>query len=119
MTTGTSGDDVLTNDPGVQHETVDAKEGNDRITIVDPNGSATSGTAFDVTALGGSSNDVLVVEDRMFSAMSGGGFGGTLRIRTGVGAAYQVTWSSIERLETRSAPAAAATSSRAASAPTP
>jgi peptidase M10/serralysin-like protein/hemolysin type calcium-binding protein len=96
MTTGTPGDDDLSNDPSVADETVDAQAGDDWITIVPPDGTDTAERK--VAVLGGAGYDALFIDDQTFSAIDGSGFGGTLHVSHG-SYGYDVAWSSVERLE--------------------
>jgi Ca2+-binding RTX toxin-like protein len=102
VTTGTQGNDNLTNDPNVDPETVDALGGDDRITIQRPTNQAPPGfsdTAA-VTANGGSGFDTLVGFGNFSSwsydpATGNGGYG----IRSSSNFSYSVTFTSIERFE--------------------
>ncbi|HZF96322.1 MAG TPA: calcium-binding protein, partial [Allosphingosinicella sp.] len=102
MTTGTEGNDTLTNDPNADPETIDALGGDDRITVNRPASQAPPGYADSaiVTVNGGSGFDTLV---------GGGNFGrweydpatgnGSYGIRSSSSFNYSVTFTSIERFE--------------------
>ncbi len=98
MTTGTNGNDNLSNDPNILNETVDALDGDDIITIVTPNNLGNPGPT--VTVNGGIGSDRLVVNTAgAFQTLSGTGNEGSLLVRFGPAQFYSVAWSAIERLE--------------------
>jgi Ca2+-binding RTX toxin-like protein len=98
MTTGTIGNDNLSNDPNVFNETVDALDGDDVITIVTPNNLGIPGPT--VTVNGGLGSDRLVVNTAgSFQAVTGTGTSGSLSVRFGPTQFYAVTWNAIERVE--------------------
>lgn len=98
MTTGTNGNDNLSNDPNVFNETVDALDGDDVITIVTPNSLGNPGPL--VTVNGGIGADRLIINTAgSFQALTGAGTSGSLSVRFGPSQFYAVTWSAIERLE--------------------
>jgi len=98
MTTGTEGNDNLTNDPAVDPETIDALGGDDVITVNRPNSSFMNEMRF-VQVSGGIGFDTLIlnVNNYIFSSVSG--FDGSLRVREGSSLNWFVDWTSIERLE--------------------
>jgi hypothetical protein len=96
MTTGTIGNDNLSNDPNVFNEIVDALDGDDIITIVTPNNLANPGPS--VTVSGGNGFDTLIV-NTAGSFTEIGANNGTFVVRFGPNSRYTVNWSSIERLE--------------------
>ncbi|HEU0099487.1 MAG TPA: calcium-binding protein [Allosphingosinicella sp.] len=106
MTTGTEGNDNLSNDPAARPETVDALGGDDVVTIVRPN----LMFGFDSTVInvnGGAGTDTLIINDpegRLSSAGRTGlgedpAYQGHVFLRLGTGRGYAVNWNSIERLE--------------------
>ena len=98
MTTGTNGNDNLSNDPNVFNETVDALDGDDIITIVTPANLGDPGPL--VTVNGGNGSDQLIVNTAgSFQAITGAGTSGSLSVRFGPSQFYAVTWSAIEQLE--------------------
>jgi Ca2+-binding RTX toxin-like protein len=93
VTTGTSGNDNLSNDPAIHNDIVDALGGDDRITIVRPIDPGT------VTANGGDGFDTLIVAENALRASSATGFDGSLLLRANSQLTYTVNYTSIERLE--------------------
>jgi Ca2+-binding RTX toxin-like protein len=100
MTTGTEGNDNLTNDVSLKNETVDALGGDDVITVIRPNTSFNSSLET-VTVNGGSGFDTLKVDTNYstFYGISANGFDGSFTVRNGSLNAWSVSWTSIERLE--------------------
>jgi Ca2+-binding RTX toxin-like protein len=99
MTTGTEGNDNLTNDTSLKHETVDALGGDDVITVTRPTPTITSGET--VTVNGGSGFDTLIVDTgySFVNSLGATGFDGSFNVRGGSGINWTVSWTSIERLE--------------------
>jgi Ca2+-binding RTX toxin-like protein len=94
MTTGTEGDDELTNNTSVDFEIVDALGGNDRITLV---GRTSMGP--NVKIYGGSGTDTLIIsQGSTLSSFTGSGADGTLGIRRS-GTTTFFDYTSIERVE--------------------
>jgi Ca2+-binding RTX toxin-like protein len=98
MTTGTQGNDILTNDPAVDPETIDALGGDDVITVNRPDLSAYNSERL-VTVNGGDGFDTLIVNANNYIFASNSGYDGFLRVREGNGINWYVSWTSIERLE--------------------
>ncbi|HET9637700.1 MAG TPA: M10 family metallopeptidase C-terminal domain-containing protein [Allosphingosinicella sp.] len=100
MTTGTEGNDNLTNDRTLKFETIDALGGDDVITVLRPNTSFNS-TFETVTVNGGSGFDTLIVDTGYsnFYPISNSGFDGSFTVRSGSSNSWTVSWTSIERLE--------------------
>ena len=97
MATGTPGNDSLTNDPTIGHDTIDALGGDDVITIRTPNdrGQPAGET---VTVNGGDGFDTLIVNaGSAYLTFGATGYDGSVLVR--YGGRYQVFWTSIERLE--------------------
>lgn len=101
MTTGTTGDDVLTNDVSVANEVVDALGGNDTITVNRPNASAAgSYSGKSVTVNGDAGYDTLILQAYQLTYLNDTGFGPTATLREGGGAgSWTLRFTSIERLE--------------------
>jgi Ca2+-binding RTX toxin-like protein len=99
MTTGTEGNDNLTNDPAVRAETIDALGGNDIVTVGQPLKQDQYHASSDVQVLGGDGYDTLKVGGGVLRAVSLTDLGGTLMYRVSNSFNYSVSWSSIERLE--------------------
>ncbi|HEX8644026.1 MAG TPA: calcium-binding protein [Allosphingosinicella sp.] len=95
MTTGTAGNDNLSNDPNVQTETVDALGGGDRITYVRPNFSPSASIAFN----GGDGFDTLIINENTLRSSSATGFDGSLLLRVNSSTHHTINYTSIERLE--------------------
>jgi Ca2+-binding RTX toxin-like protein len=93
MTTGTEGNDNLTNNRAINFETVDALGGDDVITIVTPSNDLTR-----VDVLGGAGNDTMRISALQFRSADGSGTAGTVLVREG-SRNYTVTYNSVERLE--------------------
>jgi Ca2+-binding RTX toxin-like protein len=98
MTTGTQGNDILTNDPAVDPETIDALGGDDVITVNRPDLSFYNSERL-VTVNGGDGSDTLIVNANNYIFASNSGYDGFLRVREGNGINWYVSWTSIERLE--------------------
>ena len=96
MTTGTPGNDLLTNDTSLTVETVDALGGDDVITVNRP--TPTTAERF-VQVNGGTGTDTLIINAGNYIIGGGSGFDGSLRVREGSGINWTVDWTSIERLE--------------------
>jgi Ca2+-binding RTX toxin-like protein len=94
MTTGTEGNDELTNDISVDFEIVDALGGDDKITLV---GRTSMGP--NVKIYGGSGTDTLIIsQGSTLSSFNGSGADGTLGIRRS-GTTTIFDYTSIERVE--------------------
>ncbi len=99
-TTGTEGNDTLSNPNGDRDHVVDALGGDDVITV-----SSTylyDGTSGSVTVNGGDGFDTLIVADQVLTALQGNGFGGFLGTRPGFSnpnGQTLISWTSIERIE--------------------
>jgi Ca2+-binding RTX toxin-like protein len=100
MTTGTAGNDTLTNDVSLKNETIDALGGDDVITVTRPNMSFNSSLET-VTVNGGSGFDTLIVDTGYanFYGIGASGFDGSFTVRTSSLNAWSVSWTSIERIE--------------------
>src|SRR5688500_85523 len=97
MATGTEGNDNLTNDPAIAHDTINALGGNDVITIQAPNSRGQTSPET-VTVSGGNGTDTLIINGGSAYLQFGAtGYDGSVLVR--LGSMYQVFWSSIERLE--------------------
>jgi Ca2+-binding RTX toxin-like protein len=97
MATGTAGNDNLTNDPTIGHDTIDALGGNDVITIQQPNDRGQI-SPESVTVNGGDGVDTLIINGGgAYLEFGASGYDGSVNVR--YGGIYQVFWSSIERLE--------------------
>ena len=94
MTTGTEGNDNLTNDRFVQNEVIDALGGNDVIQLTHPAMPAPS-----ITANGGEGYDTLIFGGVIRGSSNISGYGGRVLIRQNSQTHYNVDWTSIERLE--------------------
>jgi Ca2+-binding RTX toxin-like protein len=93
MTTGTEGNDTLTNDTSLFFETVDALGGDDEITLI----ARTNGGY--VTVNGGAGTDTLIfAPSEMMSGFTATGSDGKALLRKG-SSTTEITFSSIERLE--------------------
>jgi Ca2+-binding RTX toxin-like protein len=100
MTTGTEGNDSLTNDRLVLQEVVDALGGDDLITVLEPDSATNPMNSESVTVNGGAGFDTLILNiGRRTLSAQGNGFDGSLFVRVGLGNSYPINWTSIERLE--------------------
>jgi Ca2+-binding RTX toxin-like protein len=100
MTTGTEGNDNLTNDKDVSPETIDALGGDDVITVSRPNFPFSSGTGDKfIQVNGGSGFDTLIITTSWPIIGGASGYDGSMRIREGSSINWTVSWTSIERLE--------------------
>ena len=99
MTTGTPGNDNLTNDPSNPHDQIDALGGDDVVTIQRPSPTMNSGESVQVN--GGSGFDTLIVNmpGQRVQGLGGSGFDGSANFRDGLGIFWDLSWTSIERLE--------------------
>jgi len=97
MTTGTNGNDNLTNDRNVNPETIDALDGDDVVTIQPP--SSIFAPSATVTANGGNGSDTLRISALQFRSVNATGLDGSAFIRNSSSFNYTVNWTSFERLE--------------------
>jgi len=104
MATGTEGNDQLSNDPAAYRETVDAKGGDDVITMVRLN-SAQEFPRETTMVLGGAGTDTLIMPassptNVLYGITSTGtGFDGTIEVRHNTVTGWNIAYSSIERLD--------------------
>ena len=94
MTVGTAGNDVLTNDPSVSNDVVDALAGDDQITTQRP----AQRQFATIGAAGGQGEDTLTISDIAFGRVAASGNDGSVSIRVDSSSSYDVNWSSIEKL---------------------
>jgi Ca2+-binding RTX toxin-like protein len=98
LTTGTEGNDNLTNDPAVRAETVDALGGDDIITVTEPAKQDQFHTNSSIQVLGGDGYDTLKVSG-VLRGGSSTDTGGSLLFRVSNSFNWTVDWSTVERLE--------------------
>lgn len=99
-TTGTEGNDTLTNVSGDRDHVVNALGGDDVIRAHSTY--LYDGTTGTVIVNGGDGFDTLIIEDQVLAAVQGSGFGGSVGTRPGLSNSNgqtQIFWTSIERLE--------------------
>jgi Ca2+-binding RTX toxin-like protein len=100
MTTGTEGPDVLSNDPSLTSDTVDALGGDDVITFTLPHPASQTSPVNSVTFRGGDGFDTLKLGGSYVSLSAGSAF-----IASGLSGPFSylggtsVSWSQVERLE--------------------
>ena len=96
MTTGTEGNDELTNDRFVTDEVIDALGGDDRITIVDPDFQWEEQPT--ITVHGGDGIDTLVMNNVIIAGGSPTPGGGTIQGYVSLSQRYYVSYDGIERI---------------------
>ena len=96
MTTGTEGNDRLTNDPNEQHERVEAMGGDDQIIIIPPE--TTPGEPSTIFVDGGAGDDTLSVGPDLIDGVQAEFLAGTIEMRKSDAHTYTVTYSSIQNL---------------------